>query len=412
MSKVVITSLPKLKDYIVTAQYEEEKLMLLDCDNRRERSILNNIYIGKVKNLVPNIQAAFIEIEKGFECYYSLEDNRNPFFVNAKKNNKLNIGDELVVQVSKENIKTKQPVLTSNIALTGKYVVVSAGDKKLGISNKLKVKEKLRIKELFDGHLDGKFGIIVRTNAKNATDEQILEEADKLKDKLKTLMENAVHRTCYSVLYEAEDNYLSILKGINEAGMEQIITDDRDIYDRIKDYLADNNMEPEKYLSFYEDALLPLYKLKSLETELKHALQERVWLKSGAYLVIQPTEAFTVIDINTGKFTGKKNLQETFLKINVEAAREIGRQLRLRNISGIVVIDFIDMEQPEAKKTLMEEFDKVLKKDPVTANLVGMSRLNLVELTRKKVRRSLREQVTKPCKVCGGSGVCFGGMAE
>ena len=131
MNKVVITKMPSLDHYIVTAQFENDKLSLLDCDNRLERSILNNIYIGKVKNLVPNIQAAFIEIEKGFECYYSLLDNKNPIFINTKNSKKINVGDEIIVQVAKENIKTKQPVLTSNITLTGKYVVVSAGDKKI-----------------------------------------------------------------------------------------------------------------------------------------------------------------------------------------------------------------------------------------------------------------------------------------
>jgi Rne/Rng family ribonuclease len=407
MNKVVITRIPDLGDYIVTAQFEDDKLVLLDCDDRKERSILNNIYIGKVKNIVSNIQAAFIEIEKGFECYYSLEDNKSPIFINQKKNKKLVIGDELVVQVAKENIKTKQPVLTSNITLTGKYVVVSTGNKKLGISNKLGVKDKLRMKELLNECLDGEFGIIARTNVKNATDEQILMEVEKLKNKLKELIAGALHRTRYSVLYQAEDNYISILKGLNEESLEQIITDDREIYEVIHMFLTDNEMEPNQYLTFYEDRLLPLYKLKSLETEIKHALQERVWLNSGAYLVIQPTEAFTVVDVNTGKFTGKKNLQDTFLKINLEAAKEIARQLRIRNISGIVVVDFIDMQGCEAKKTLMEEFEKILKKDSVTTHLVGMSKLNLMELTRKKVRKSLREQVTKPCRCCNGSGYIY-----
>lgn len=404
LNKVVITKIPSLPDYIVTAQFEHDKLVLLDCDNRKEKSILNNIYIGKVKNLVPNIEAAFIEIEKGYECYYSLTDNKNPIFINKKNNNKITIGDELIVQVAKENIKTKQPVLTSNITLTGKYVVVSAGDKKLGISNKLSLKERQRVKELFAGQLDGEFGIIARTNIKNASKEDVLSEVQNLKNKLTQLIHNAMHRTCYSVLYEGDDNYISILKGLYEESLEQIVTDDSEIYQTIHTYLTNQNMDANRYLLFYEDSLLPLYKLKNLESEIKNATQERIWLKSGAYLVIQPTEAFTVVDINTGKFTGKKNTQETFLKINLEAAKEIARQLRIRNISGIVVIDFIDLDKDDAKKHLMEEFDKILKKDPVTTHLVGMSKLNLVELTRKKVRKSLREQVMEPCRLCHASG--------
>lgn len=404
LNKVVITKIPTLHDYIVTAQFEQDKLVMLDCDNRHEKSILNNIYIGKVKNLVPNIEAAFIEIEKGYECYYSLKDNKNPIFVNKKNNKKVTIGDEIIVQVVKENIKTKQPVLTSNITLTGKYVVVSAGDKKLGISNKLSQKERQKVKELFAEHLDGEFGIIARTNIKNATKEEVIGEVSKLKNKLEQLIQSAAHRTCYSVLYEGEDNYISILQGLYEESLEQIVTDDKEIYHNIHTYLAEQQMDVNRYLIFYEDSLLPLYKLKNLESEIKNATQERIWLKSGAYLVIQPTEAFTVVDINTGKFIGKKNTQETFLKINLEAAKEIARQLRIRNISGIVVIDFIDLNKEDDKKHLMEEFDKILKKDPVTTQLVGMSKLNLVELTRKKVRKSLREQVMEPCRLCHASG--------
>lgn len=407
MSKIVITKIPSMPNFIVTAQFDKDKLIQLDCDDTSNKSLLNNIYVGKVKNVVSNIQAAFIEIEKGFECYYSFEDNKNPIFVSAKKNDKINIGDELIVQVSKENIKTKQPVLTSNINLTGKYVVVTSGNKKIGISNKLDTKDRQRMKELLKSYLDTEIGIIARTNAKNATDEQIINEVELLRHQLDEMIKNAVHRTCYSVLYQSVDNYISILKGLYEESLEQIVTDDKEIFRVVSEFLKENEMEPEKYLMMYQDDLLPLFKLKSLESELKHALQERVWLKSGAYLVIQPTEAFTVIDINTGKFTGKKQLQDTFLKINLEAAKEIARQLRIRNISGIVVVDFIDMESSSSKKQLMKEFEEYLSKDPVTAHVVGMSKLNLVELTRKKVRKPLREQVMKTCPECNGSGYIY-----
>jgi ribonuclease G len=407
MSKIVITRIPNLSNFIVTAQFDNDKLVQLDCDDTSKKSLLNNIYVGKVKNVVTNIQAAFIEIEKGFECYYSFEDNKNPVYVTPKKNDKINIGDELIVQVSKENMKTKQPVLTSNINLTGKYVVVTSGNKKIGISNKLDVETRNRLKELLSKYKDDGIGIIARTNAKNATDDQIVNEVEKLKFQLDEIKKNAVHRTCYSVLYQSPDNYINILRGLYEESLEQIVTDDEEIYKNVKDFLIDNELEPDKYLILYKDSLLPLYKLKNLETELKHALQERVWMKSGAYLVIQPTEAFTVIDVNTGKFTGKKQLQDTFLKINLEAAKEIARQLRVRNISGIVVIDFIDMENTSYKNQLMEEFEGFLKQDPVTAHVVGMSKLNLVELTRKKVRKSLREQVMKPCSHCNASGYVY-----
>lgn len=391
MNKLVITNIPEYKNYLISARFENDKIALLDCDDLSNRSLLGNIYIGKVKNIVKNIQAAFIEIEKGRECYYSLEENKNPIFTSFKKNNKLCVGDELVVQVAKENIKTKAPVLTSNINLTGKYVVLTSANRRTGYSNKLTKAQKSCIKKILDMYEKEEFGLIARTNAAFATIEQLSEETEELKTKFTALKEKAKYKTCYSLLYKSPENYLRLIKDSYEGSLDEIVTDNSEIYNNVVSNSKEIGFDFK--LKYYEDELLPLYKLYNIEGEIASALKERVWLKSGAYLVIQPTEALTVIDVNTGKYSGNKKLSETFLKINLEAAKECARQLRLRNISGIVIIDFIDMGNAEDRNELLDKLSAYLSKDPVKTTLVDMTKLGLVELTRKKVRKSLKEQL-------------------
>ncbi|SCP94984.1 ribonuclease G [Anaerobium acetethylicum] len=416
-SKLVITRMSdkyasdsqeeKNPDNIITALYEDGDLVELNCEKAESDRILNNIYIGKVKNIVSNIQAAFIEIADGLMCYYSFEDNKSPIFVNHKNSQKLAIGDELLVQVSKENVKTKAPVVTSNLSFAGKYMVLTTGNCRIGISGKIPEEQKKRLKSWVKPYASEDYGFIVRTNAKDAQKEQIEKEIEALIRRYNDVKSAGLHRTCFSLIYQAPPAYLTNLRDTYARNLESIITDDGELYGAMKAYLELEQKEDAGKLMFYEDSLLPLQKLYSLETRLKEALREQVWLKSGAYLIIQPTEAFVVIDVNTGKFTGKKKLQDTFLKINLEAAKEIAKQLRLRNLSGIIVVDFIDMEREEDRQSLMESLDECLKKDPVKATLVGMSRLNLVEITRKKVRKPLKEQMVVQCPVCGGRGYLY-----
>ena len=177
--------------------------------------------------------------------------------------------------------------------------------------------------------------------------------------------------------------------------LEEILTDDGDIFEELTRYLEESRPEELPKLVLYDDPLLPLQKLYSLETAISHALARKVWLKSGAYLVIEPTEALAVIDVNSGKYAGRKKIDDTILKINLEAAEEIGRQLRLRNLSGIIIIDFIDMERAKDRECLMDSLRKIVSADPVKTTVVEMTKLNLVELTRKKVRRPFYEQMNE-----------------
>lgn len=420
-NKLVITKIEKQKsvfhsepnhlntnqEFIVSALFEENEIAELNFISVEETNILSNIYIGRVENIVHNIQAAFIEIEDGIKCYYSLEDNQNPIF--TKKNGKkpLNIGDELLVQVSKEALKTKAPTVTSNLNFTGKYFVLTTGIQKVGYSNKLNKSEKNELQKSIEKLDISSYGIVIRTNAKFASSEQLEHEWIQLLNLCNELLKIAPYRTCFSLLYQAPPKYLDPLKSSYSELIDEIVTDQKDIYLEMQEMLNETHSSKKENLKLYQDKLLPLKKLYSLEKHIESALRERVWLKSGAYIIIQPTEAFISIDVNTGKFDGKKQYQETFLKINIEAAKEIAKQLRLRNLSGICVIDFIDLEQEEDKKILMNSFKKFLEKDPIPTTLVGMSKLNLVELTRKKIRKSIYQQVCTSCPICKGSGYFY-----
>jgi len=235
--------------------------------------------------------------------------------------------------------------------------------------------------------------VIVRTNAWGIEPELIITELKQLKQKYQSIIEASSFRTCYSMLMEAEPSYIGRLRDTYTESMEEIVTDDEVIYEQIKEYLTLNLPELVSHARLYQDSLVSMAKLYQLEKSMEEALSKHVWLKSGGYLVIEPTEAMTVIDVNTGKYTGKKNLHDTIMKINLEAAEEISHQMRLRNLSGIILVDFIDMDTEEDKKLLLKTLSSHCAKDPVKTTVVDITRLNLVEITRKKIRKPFHEQM-------------------
>lgn len=390
-NKLLIT---REEEGILTTFLENGKATELRFERTENTSILGNIYIGKVKNVVKNIQAAFIEIEKGKECYYSIGDNPSPIYTKKMNSDRLVAGDELLVQISRESSKTKVPTVTSCLNFTGKYLVLTWGKCGIGVSGKIPAEHKERLRLVLNPMKNKEFGFIVRTNAMQASETEILKEAEELAAECLKLTEQARYRTCFSLMKGSSSSHISSLRDAYTGELSEILIEDEELYQEARLFLLKYQPEDLSLLRKYEDSLLPLSKLYNVEGTLQEALRPKVWLKSGAYLVIQPTEALTVVDVNTGKYDGKKkNQQDTFLKINLEAAKEIARQLRLRNISGIVIIDFINMEQEENKVKLMEYLDTCLKRDPVKTALIDMTPLHLVELTRKKVRRPLYEQV-------------------
>lgn len=411
------------QEYRISALYDSNKKMIEVLPERiseEQAAILGNIYIGRVENVVKNLNAAFVKISPEQTCYLPLEDLKHPVFTKKLSEKKtLVAGDELLVQVSREALKTKEPAVTTNLNLTRKYAVLTSGNHRLSVSSKLPKDVRKHYQELLltevdaksgtgDGAANPKCGFIVRTNAAEVSDEAVLAELTELKQTYAKLTETAHYKTCYSLLYQEETAYMKHLNDLRQDALEEIVTDDRIIFEEI---CAKYHIPEEKLMTggsvsvpvneimtaegirirYHEDTAISLSALYSVASNMEEALKERVWLRSGAYLVIQPTEALTVIDVNTGKNVAKKDMQENFLKINKEAALEIARQLRLRNISGIVVADFMNLASKEAEAELMSTFRAALKKDPVPTQLIDITKLGLVEVTRKKVRKSLRE---------------------
>ena len=398
------------QDFMVSALYDENMTMLeVSLSALDEESLLGNLYIGRVENVVKNLNAAFIRISPEQICYYSMDDYKNPLFtkkVSVKK--PLVEGEELVVQVTREALKTKEPAVTTNLNFTGKYAVLTTENQRIGISAKLCKTDRERLKSLAETIEHPDFGLILRTNAKDVTDEEILAEIQGLAEEWQNLKETAKHKTCYSCLKKEPPAYLKEIVNLPTSSVNELITDDRNVFLKLCSNFGiteddlwtkgsvsvpidEVNVTETLTLRYYHDSLLSLSSLYSVKSSVEKAIAEKVWLNSGAYLIIQPTEAMTVIDINTGKNVAKKGVQENFLKINKEAAIEIAHQLRLRNLSGIIIVDFMNLASKEAEAELMSTFRAALKNDPVPTQLIDMTKLGLVEVTRKKVRKSLPE---------------------
>ena len=367
--KYIITAYKNLKFLCVT---EDGRPAELDFDEDGDIRI-GNIYIAKVIDVVKNINAAFVDIGIGVKCFLPLDESQSG----------LHSQDELMVQVKKEAVKSKGITVTDDISVAGEYIALSLKNKTLGISRKIEDEgRRAELKALFAGVDSGEYGIVVRTNAAGAPDENILAEYEKLRAVFEDIMQKSRTRTCFSCIYEAPSFLEELLRDEKSGRPDEIITDLKDVYEELS----------AKYpMRFYEDDTLKLIKLYSLETCISEALQKKVWLKGGGYLVIEPTEAMTVIDVNSGKNTDKKAQREIILRSNTEAADEIARQLRLRNLSGMVMIDFINMADNRDVKLVMNALRKALSADPVKTALIDITKLGIVEVTRMKVRKPLHE---------------------
>lgn len=386
-NKIVIT---KYKDKNLMSVFADDKLSELFFDG--EHSAVGNIYVGKVKNIVKNINAAFLELGEHTLAYFSMRDER-PIFLNTKRNDKLVCGDELLVQIVKDGIKTKAPQVSSKLTFPGKYLVLTLEAGNICISTKIKDEKKRRaLRHLFSDKLDPAFGVIIRTNAQDASPVSIEAELHMLQGQFKTIIENAAYRKPGQCLFHVPNGFLQQVNNFCNENLEQIITDQPAVYDQLLEYFELYDEAAKQKLTFYEDAV-SLSTAYNIAGSVERALNKRVWLKSGAYLVIEQTEAMVVIDVNTGKAIGKQNMEEHFFKINTEAARECAYQIRLRNLSGMILIDFINMDLAEHKEALIRVLKEELSKDSVKTNYIDTTGLGLVELTRKKVRKSLAEQM-------------------
>ena len=386
-NKYVLT---KLQDITTGFFFEDDKIEEIRC--YEEDSLIGNIYVGKISNILKNINALFVDISKDETCYLSLED------YTLDKAPKL--GQDIIVQITKDKIKTKQASVSMELSLTGKYIVVNTSSL-IGVSSKVKSSlERERLKAIFVRALqsflsntsesikeaikDISFGGILRTDALLIDEQIIEEEAIILLRQLSMIIQKAKYSKPYYLVHEANKLYYDDVIKYIQCDCD-VVTDIKELYDQI---LSDNNIEDKTKLKYHNDNIT-LSTLYSLNTVVRKALNKNVYLKSGAYLVIEPTEAMTVIDVNSGKAIKGNNKEDIALKINKEAALEISRQLKLRNMSGIIIVDFISMKTEGYNEILMDYLKKCVVRDKIPVSVIDITRLGLVELTRKKVRKPL-----------------------
>ncbi len=390
--KIIIT---KYKNSILSCMTDSKRILQLNLDPMEGQHIFGNVYVGKVKNIVKNIKAAFVEIADGTMCYLSLAKYEPPVFVKHGNSDVIHVGDELLVQVARDGLKTKAPTVTTGINLTGRYLVLTGQDTTAAVSKKIEDNAKRkRLKKLAESICTDQYGVILRTNAAEVEEEVLRAEAENLIAVYQDILRKGSYSACFSCIYETVPAFLSTVRDSYEGQVEEFITDDRELYQRIHTYLSQYQKEDIDKLTFHNNEEIPLDAVYNIKAGVDACVREKVWLKSGGSIIIQPTEALTVIDVNTEKaIKGKCSIQELFYKVNMEAAEEIAYQLRLRNITGIIMIDFIDMDDMSHRKSLMQALEEFVKPDPVKTTVVDMTALNLVELTRKKTRKPVLEQL-------------------
>ena len=394
--KLVITKMPWKGTIITVAALEEGgRIEELRVWGDQDQEILGNIYLGQVERVQSFMNCAFVRIDKETSCYMELSDQDMAYRPHISEKRPLNSMNELVVQITKEAGRKKNPRVSAGFSLHSPHMVLSRSLKQeTGISRKLTDIQRYRLKQLSESFsLPENASLILRTSAAKVSDEQLLAEYEGLRERYLHILHLADTRPVFSVLERAESGCLGMLRELSGRSVT-VRTDLPDIVQEISDaFLRGILSEAEVEISVYEDALLPLHKLYRLETILADSLQEKVWLKSGGFLVIQQTDAFVAIDVNSGKYSSKKQPQEIYKKINMEAAEVIVHQLRLRNLSGMILVDFINMKKEEDQEELLARLSGLAVQDPAELTVIDMTALGIVEMTRKKARKPLAEQL-------------------
>ena len=345
------------------------------------------VYVGRVERVVPGMRAAFIDIGQEKNGFLPLEERNIP---DAEK---LQAGMPVLVQVKKEAQGTKGAFLSRDIALCGEYVLVTPQSRMIGVSSRILGEETRKsLRELGERISGGHFGMVMRTSAEGAREMALYEEAAALMAQWKTIREVAPTAHVPSMIHGARSQLDSVLDDYRPRGIDRIHTDSPSLAMALGAFAPVTLSEGDPIA------------LMNLDRQRDKALERRVWLDSGGTLVFDACEAMTVIDVNTAKFTGKRQLEETILKLNLEACGEIARQVRLRNVSGIILIDMIDMETEESRQQVLGALQQAFAQDRVKTVIHGFTSLGLIEMTRKRSRRPLAADWTKPCPTCGGRG--------
>lgn len=353
-----------------------------------EASATEAIYAGRVERVMSGMKAAFVDIGQEKNGFLPLEEHGQAALLP-----RLQAGDTVMVQVKKEAQGSKGAFLTRDVTLCGETVILMPMNRYVGCSSR--VTEESSRKALLGLGKEisgGAFGLIMRHGAENAAEEVIRVETDELRSLWEHVRQAAPTAHVPSMLHKPRTQLESLIDDYRHRGIDRFVTDDEGLAEKL------SAIAP---VTLAGSQLMDIARLTHQRDK---ALQRHVWLDSGASLVIDPCEAMTVIDVNTAKFTGKRNLSETILKTNLEACKEIARQVRLRNVSGIILIDMIDMEEPEHRQRVLDMLSEAFANDRVKTVIHGFTSLGLIEMTRKRSRRPLRDEWTRPCRVCHGTG--------
>jgi ribonuclease E len=406
------------KQMLVSADRNQTQIVILEGPVLVEHyvaredvgSVAGNIYLALIRNVLPGMEAAFLDFGASKNGVLYASDVANPSGGKGQKRIEqiLKEGDEVLVQVTKDAMGAKGARLTGMPSLPGRYLVLVPESDSIGISRRLPDEDRTRLREIINSVRPPGFGVIVRTAAQYASAEELATDISRLSKGWAQIQEEAERGGAPRLVHEEPELLIKVIREHFTADFRKLLIDDRKSYDTVISYLQSTAPDLVSKVSLYEDEI-PLFDRYHVDDQLKKALERKVFLPSGGHLVIDRTEALTVIDVNTGKFVGSSTLEDTVLHNNVEAAEEIGRQLRLRDIGGIIVIDFIDMESTDNQQKVLRRLKETLAKDKTRTQVFEVSELGLVEMTRKNVSAGLLEQFSHKCEHCGGRGVIVDG---
>ncbi|WP_068964994.1 Rne/Rng family ribonuclease [Desulfosporosinus sp. BG] len=409
MKEIVLQSQAKR---LRAAVFEQGNLMDVFEEEGDSTHLVGNIYRGRVENVLPGMQAAFVDIglDKNAFLYVSdavlsrfEEDEKVDPAAHVRIEHILKPRQELLVQIIKEPVGSKGARISVNLTLPGRYVVLLPQVSYIGVSRKIQDNdERARLRDLADNAKPEGMGVIIRTLAEGIAGEEIAEDIAQLVEIWRALQPRIPHVSMPGLVHKDVDLISRLVRDWMDQDVGRIIVDQDEVAQTLRKALREIEHPAAKHILVVtgED----LFAKYGVDDEIRKTLRPKVWLKSGGYLIIQQTEALSVIDVNTGKYVGQRSLEETVLHTNLEAASEIARQLRLRNLGGIIIIDFIDMAAREDQQKVIEVLEKSCARDKTKSQVLGLTQLGLVEMTRKKVGQTLAVRYTLPCPTCDGSG--------
>ncbi len=415
------------RDEIRVGLLEGGQVVEFYVERKRDASLVGNIYKGKVVKILPGMQSAFVDIglEKAAFLYvtdiHAGMDEFAPFLDEEEKVNSIELvskkgkpdltieeliqeGQEILVQVSKDPIGTKGARVTSYVTIPGRYLVLMPNVEHIGISRRISDEsERTRLRSIVETIKPKGYGLIIRTASEGSEEEELKKDLEFLLLLWESIQKKKDRVAATNLLYSDLDLVFRSVRDLMVQDVKRLVVDSTDEYDRIKDFVRTYFEKLDGKIELYEGTE-PIFDAFGIELDILRALGRKVWLKSGGYIVIDQTEAMTVIDVNTGKFVGKEELEDTILKTNLEAVKEIAYQIRLRNLGGIIIVDFIDMEKYENRERVFNAFVDAMKKDRAKNTISHITELGLIQMTRKRVRESLGRTLCESCPYCEGKG--------